>query len=126
MTPSSLSFLADQNIHADVVAHLRMQGFDVADAASVGLSHSPDDDLLRHAYGENRVVITHDRDFGRLAILSHQPLIGIIYLRPGHIDPRFTIETLDALMASFPTVKPPFVIVAERRGGTVRIRYRGV
>jgi predicted nuclease of predicted toxin-antitoxin system len=118
--------LADQNIHAAVIAYLRSQGSDVVDANSAGLGQAADATILQAAFAENRIVVTHDRDFGRLAILTRQPLVGIVYLRPGHINPQFTIETLDALSASFPAVSPPFVIVAQRRAGTVRIRGRQV
>jgi predicted nuclease of predicted toxin-antitoxin system len=126
VNPKSLRLLADQNIHADVVRHLSALGFDVLHVSAAGLSGASDDDVLKHAYRENRVVLTHDRDFGRLAILSRQPVVGIVYLRPGHIDAAFTIETIDALIANFPNVTTPFVIVAERRGDTVRIRSRAV
>ena len=62
--------LADENIHRDVVRFLRDRGFDVLDVAEEGMLGTTDVDLLRRAVSEDRVVMTHDRDFGTLAILT--------------------------------------------------------
>jgi hypothetical protein len=43
-------------------------------------------------------VVTHDADFGTLAILQNEPLVGIVYLRPGHIDAQFTVATFQAVL----------------------------
>lgn len=50
--------------------------------------------------------------------------IGIIYLRPGHIQAEFTVKTLEIIRDHAPDVVPPFILVAERTGGTVKIRLR--
>jgi hypothetical protein len=36
------------------------------------------------------VLLTHDIDFGGVAILAVEPYIGIVYRRPGHISAEFT------------------------------------
>ena len=69
-------------------------------------------------------MVTHDRDFGTLAVLAGEPLLGIVYLRPGHIDPQFTIETVDTALREGPEVSPPFILVVERRDDRVRMRIR--
>lgn len=116
--------MTDENLDPDVVAFLRQLGFDVFDVCDNGLQGSMDVDLLRRAVGANRVVVTHDADFGTLAVLGGEPVIGILYLRPGHIDPRFTIETIEAVLKADPGVSPPFVLVAKRSGSNVTIRIR--
>jgi predicted nuclease of predicted toxin-antitoxin system len=116
--------LTDENLDPDVVAKLRQLGFDVLDVAECGLQGSTDVDLLRLAAAQERVVVTHDADFGTLAIHQNEPLVGLIYLRPGHIDPQFTIETVNSILSADPDVFPPFVVVAKRTGKTVAIRIR--
>ena len=37
--------------------------------------------LLREAAKSRRFIISHDRDFGKLAINLHEPCYGVIYLR---------------------------------------------
>jgi len=39
-----------------------------------------DEDLLRRAYSEDRVLVTLDKDFGELAVVRAQPHAGIIRL----------------------------------------------
>ena len=116
--------LTDENIDPDVVAHLRQLGFDVVDVVESSLQGSADADLLRLATSEGRVVVTHDADFGTLAIHQGEPLIGLIFLRPAHIDPKFTIESLQAVFSADPDVVPPFILVAKRSGTKVTIRIR--
>lgn len=70
------------------------------------------------------MIVTHDSDFGTLAIRQGEPYSGIVYVRPGHISPRFVLEILDAVAALETDVGFPFLLVADRRGGDVRIRLR--
>lgn len=124
MTLRNFPLLTDENIHPEVVASLRTRGSDVLDVKESGLIGSSDLLLLRRAYGENRVVVTHDSDFGQLAVANLEPMVGILYLRPGHIDPAFTLETLEALFEKVSEIKAPFIIVAERVSQRIKIRIR--
>ena len=115
--------LADENIHPEVVEFLRNAGMDVdsiAEQEKFGLS---DAEVLQHATQSNRVVLTHDSDFGGLALMGAK-FVGIIYLRPGHVRADFTIKTLEAIRDNAPDMTPPFILVAERTADTVRIRVR--
>jgi predicted nuclease of predicted toxin-antitoxin system len=80
--------------------------------------------LLTDENIQRRIVLTHDHDFGRLAILFQQPLVGIIFLRPGDIDPYFTIATIQAIEGQDFNFSPSFILVARRRGTHVRLRMR--
>lgn len=123
MKALSLALLADENIHPGVVATLRSQGRDVAYVRE-GHVGTSDREVLRLAVEQGRAVLTHDSDFGRLALLEEEPSVGIIYLRPGHIDPAFTLAMLAAIEVADIEVVPPFLLVAERREDSVRIRLR--
>lgn len=118
--------LTDENIHADVVQFLRVQGFDVLDVREDRLHGTPDRDLLSRALREDRLVFTHDSDFGTLAILAGLRIVGIVYLRPGHIDPTFTIETIKTLVREELNLIPPFILVAQRKTDKVTIRLRAL
>jgi len=48
----------------------------------------------------------------------------MLYLRPGHIVPEFTIGTLSTVLTTDPDVTPPFIVVARRTGDQVAIRIR--
>lgn len=118
----SLPLLADENIHPGVVAALRARGLDVTSVVESGLCGAEDVAVLRCARADGRVVVTHDADFGTLAVRVGEPIVGIIYLRPGHIATEFVIGILDALGAI--EVEPPFILVAERGESEVRVRVR--
>ena len=124
MNPLDFPLLADENIHPDVVSYLRQQERDVRSIVEEELFGESDRALLRIAYADGRVVLTHDSDFGTLAITQDEPFIGIVYLRPGHIRAEFTIQTLRTVAAQPLDVRPPFIIVAEQRAQNVQIRTR--
>ncbi len=120
----AFGLLTDENLDPDVVAFLRQAGFDVWDVCENGLQGSTDVDLIRRAFADNRLIVTHDADFGTLAVLGGEPVVCIIYLRPGHVNPQFTIQTIETVLASDPDVTPPFLLVAKRTGNSVAIRIR--
>jgi len=116
--------LTDECLDAAVVKWLEGSGFDVLDVCRDGLRGVKDVQIIRRATQENRLVVTHDADFGTLAITQGESIVGIIYLRPGHIDPTFTIDTLASLLDADPDVTSPIVLVARRQGNSVAIRIR--
>lgn len=74
--------LTNENIDAEVVRFLRERGFDVRDVCESGLRGAADIDLIRKAVAENRVIVTHDSDFGTLAVHAGAPIVGLLFLRP--------------------------------------------
>lgn len=123
MKPLDFPLQADENIHPGVIAFLRKTGLEVASIAEQEQFGLPDANVLKQAADSGKVVLTHDRDFGGLALLGAK-FVGIIYLRPGHIQADFTIKTLQSIRDNAPDVVPPFILVAERTGDTVKIRVR--
>lgn len=117
-------FLADENVHPEVVTFLGEHGRDVRAAGELGLLGAADAAIMKVAASERRVVVTHDGDFGRLAIAAGEPFVGILYLRPGHVAPAFTIRGIEELLAADFEVSSPFIIVVRRRGRRIRIRVR--
>ena len=115
--------LADENVHPEVIVFLRKTGLDVDSVAEQGNFGLSDIEVLKQATEAERVVLTHDSDFGGLALMGAR-FVGIIYLRPGHIRADFTIQTLEAIRDNAPEVTPPFILVAERTGDIVKIRVR--
>lgn len=81
MNPSDSRILTDENISPRVVIFLREAGFDVSDIKEMHKFGITDKVVLEIAHSENRIVITHDSDFGMLAINQGVPFIAIIYIR---------------------------------------------
>ena len=99
---------------------------DVMSVYDLNLNGSPDEHILSAALSQNRVVLTHDSDFGTLAIAAGLPVVGIVYLRPEHILSEFTNATLRSLLQSTVDLIPPFVLVAVQKQNTLRIRVRSL
>lgn len=116
--------LTDENIPPEVVAYLRSRGCDVLDVKEASLMGTPDQELIALARAQRRVILTHDRDFGQAAVAALAPMVGIVFLRPGHADAEFTIGTLGVVLSRAIDVAPPFTIVAKRTASEVIIRIR--
>jgi predicted nuclease of predicted toxin-antitoxin system len=74
-------FLADENFPLPSVHRLREAGLDVAAIAAEepGL---PDEQVLSLAFGEDRIILTFDRDYGRLLYeVGLPPPTGVVYFR---------------------------------------------
>lgn len=124
MKLSEFSLLTDENIQEQVVGFLRSMGFNVLDVKEEGLFAAKDRDLLQLASQEGRVVVTHDSDFGTLVYKEAIPFVGIIYLRPGHIQPEYTITSIVHLLSAELEVSTPFIIVAEHVEDRIKLRIR--
>ena len=75
-----IRFLADVNIEKGIVDYLSQNGYDIKWITDFNCEIS-DEDLLKMANDEKRVLITNDKDFGELTFLQKQSSAGIILLR---------------------------------------------
>jgi len=62
-----MRIIANENVSATVIRELRKPGHDVV-SVKESMRSAPDPAVLRRAVEENRLVITHDKDFGAPAI----------------------------------------------------------
>ena len=118
------AFLTDENINPIIVQALRQRGCDVFDVVEQRLNGNDDAFLLTLATQLNRVVLTHDSDFGTLVIADGKPFIGIVYLKPCHILPQFTLQSLEAIFNEIDFIENPFIIVAKHNGIATKVRVR--
>ncbi len=98
MAPPFLKILTDENISPKVVSFLREKGFDVIDAKEKGWQGAADKFLMAAAWEEKRFILTHDSDFGTLAINEGVPCYGIIYLRLKDLRVEKVKESLDKFL----------------------------
>ena len=67
-----------------------------------------------------RFVLTHNSDFGTLAVHRGEPITGILYLRPGGRPPHQVIADLQALLEAEIDWTPP--VIAVYRAERLRLR----
>ena len=120
MRLSDFKLLADENVSPRVVTFLREKGFDVLDVKESALNGTSDHVLLELALKELRFVVTHDADFGTLAINNEQPCYGVLYLRLLKQSALNVIEVLKTLIAMNPELSSGSLVVIEE----TRIRVR--
>lgn len=110
----------DMDIGNPVVSFLREQGMDVLSGREEGWHHLSDSQILARAHSGGRFVLTHDSDFGKLAVFRREPLTGIIYLRPGGRPPDMVIADLQKIRVANIDWTPPLIVVY--RSGRLRLR----
>jgi predicted nuclease of predicted toxin-antitoxin system len=81
------------------LAHwLRTQGHDAVHALDLGMSRSPDDEIIALAVADHRTVITADLDFPRLLALTGAAGPSLILFRGGNwADDEITARMSDIL-----------------------------
>jgi len=115
-----LKILTDENISPRVVLFLREKGIDVVDVKEKGWQGADDTVLMAVALEEKRFILTHDSDFGTLAINEGVPCCGIIYLRLKGLRAEKVKESLDKFIELKKEISEGTIIVLQDR--QVRIR----
>ena len=108
-----MRFLADESCDFAVVRALRAAGFNVL-CISESSPRAEDSEVIRLAVRENRILLTEDKDFGRLVYSHGQETLGVIFLRfPTFARRRISRDVVnlvkqqgEKLAGSFVTVQP--------------------
>jgi predicted nuclease of predicted toxin-antitoxin system len=58
-----MHFLVDQDVYKLTVDRLKELGHDVITVKELGMARASDEDLLRVAEDQNRILVTRDKDF---------------------------------------------------------------
>lgn len=115
-----LKFLTDENISPRVVSFFRQKGFDVIDVKEERWHGTEDKRLMEMAYKAKQFIITHDVDFGTLAINEGVSFYGIIYLRLKNVKVSNVITVLEKLLMLDTGLQEGALIVVE----DTRVRMR--
>lgn len=125
MTLFAFALLADENINPEVVSGLRALGCQIATVAELGLAGAPDTAILQRAMADARVVVTHDPDFGRLALQGESLSTGVVFVRPGHISSAVVLAALVAANGAAGELPIPFLLTVEQKASSgLRVRVR--
>jgi predicted nuclease of predicted toxin-antitoxin system len=112
-----IRLLADENVPMASVHRLRNAGFDVAVVEAGG----GDAAVLARAARESRVLLTFDRDFGKLALQPGAPnSAGLVYFRMLPAHPEEPAEMLLQLTRNSRMPLEGFLTVIQR----ARVRQR--
>jgi hypothetical protein len=70
--PRSIRFHLDENCDPRIAAGLQLHGVDVTTTPGAGLLHASDEAQLAYAVAQNRLIVTQDTDFLRMADAGHE------------------------------------------------------
>ena len=114
-----LRFLADESCDFWVVRELRASAFDVV-AVSEQVPGATDERVIELARSDSRIVITEDRDFGRLVFAATHATSGVIYIRyPAARRPELPGRILHLVQHEGGRLEKSFTVVGPHR---IRIR----
>ena len=76
-----LKFLLDANLSPITASHLRKLGFNTKSITEEKLGYLIDEEVIKLAQKESRIIITFDLDFGEIYHSRESGKIGVIVLR---------------------------------------------
>lgn len=76
-----MKFLADMGISPKIIGSLTKLGYNAVHLQEEGLHRLPDSKILTKALQENRILLTHDLDFGDLIAANQMNLPSVIIFR---------------------------------------------
>ncbi len=99
-----MRFLVDANLSPQVARRLAAAGYYAVAVRELGLQDAPDDEILDRALIEDRVIVSHDTDFGTLLAVRRQSKPSLVLVRSA--DPltadqvaRLILDNLDVTAA---------------------------
>ena len=95
-----MKFLADENIAVTVVKFLRLKGLDVRDVKEESMQGLSDKEIFKLAKKQDRIILTHDKDFLQIVKNEKDNFEGIILIRCSKQNPKNISETLDKIIDS--------------------------
>lgn len=116
-----IRFLLDMGIAQSTGQFLRSLGHDVVHLREQGLERLTDDRIVAKANEQDRVIVTHDLDFGRIVALSGGAVPSIVTLRLGDMTPvRVNVVLRTAVTEAAESLERGALVTITDRG--IRIR----
>lgn len=116
-----MKFLLDMGLARSTAEYLRSQGFNALHLREEGLQRLTDDLIIEKARQEERVILTHDLDFGRLIALSQSQLPSVITFRLSNMQPSHVNHYLNEVLTQFTKVLETGALVSVNEQG-IRVR----
>jgi len=107
-----MRFLADENVSRLVIERLRTEGHDVVSIAET-TPGAPDDDILKAADADGRILITEDGDFGEMVIRQRLSPQGVILLELDRLANATEADTVAEVISTHAERLPGNLVVVE-------------
>jgi len=110
-----IKFIADVNIEKRIVDYLLENGYDVKWIPDYNCEMT-DEELLKVASEEGRILVTNDKDFGELTFLQKKHSTGIVLIRVKSQQTIVKLELLIKLLSKYSEkILGHFVVITETK-----------
>ena len=116
-----MKFLLDMGLAPRTAQYLRERGYDAVHLREQKLQRLPDVQIVAKAIAEQRIILTHDLDFGRIVALSGEHAPSVVTFRLDDMRASAVNQHLDELIARFATELESCALISITDQG-VRIR----
>lgn len=96
-----MRLLLDVSISSKLVEPLTQLGHEVEAWASIGADNAPDHVILEHAASNDRIIVTHDLDFGTLLAASGARTPSVIQFRTEDVRPLAMVPLVQRALEQF-------------------------
>ena len=117
-----MRFLLDMGLAARTAQYLREHGHDAVHLREQRLQRLPDIEIVAKAVTEQRIILTHDLDFGRIVALSKGRAPSVVTFRLNDMRANTVNLHLDELVARFAADLERGALISVSDQG-VRIRH---
>jgi predicted nuclease of predicted toxin-antitoxin system len=101
--PEGLRLYLDQMLQTKVVQVLRRAGYDALRATETGQSRADDQEILRLAINQKRILVTLDEHFGDWAVLPLTEHFGVVRVK---VNPTTSENILNILIPFLERISP--------------------
>lgn len=111
----NIKFIADVNVEKSIIDYLNENGYDVKWIPDYN-SEITDEELFNLARKEKRILITNDKDFGKIVFLQKKISTGIILIRMKGRRGSDKVKRIRNLLEDYhEKLLNNFVIISERK-----------
>ena len=118
---AEIRLFCDENIPGETIAFLREIGLDVSGVHDMGMSGTPDEEVLAKAIADRRTLLTFNADFSDIRTISRIDHCGIIRLRAKDQTPETLNDLLSRALGEICQIELANVLVTIKMDS---IRYR--
>lgn len=110
-----LKFLVDESSGKKLCTNLKAEGFDAIYVGDI-MGAATDEEVLKYAQKEGRILISNDKDFGELIFRRNKPSSGVVLLRIKNDVPSARTECIFSLIKKIgEKLSGTFIVLTEEK-----------
>lgn len=117
-----MKFLVDMNVSPKWCAVLQAEGWECVHWSDVGSASASDHEIMQRALNEDRVVLTHDLDFGAMLAATQAKGPSVVQVRTQDVRPHILAPLLIPLLRQYQIeVEAGALLIVDKANCRVRL-----